>query len=281
MHRPDRKRFDFPTLLLFAVPVLIIGVLTARQMTLSRHNQALLTAVQLGQDARVKALLDQGAEIEGSDVVGQTPLFYAAASQHLSTVQLLLDRGAKCNVKDQAGMTPLFVAVSENQRRGQNAKADPRIAKLFLDRGADVKIQTPGDTRPLLHWLVEEGDPANVRTALQRGAAINARGADGATPLEIAAMLPKWGTPQAAEVVKILLDSGADPNLLGSGGDPPLLTAVKCGRNGTNLGVIRQLLAHGAKWQLADKGGQTPLKFAEIALEKQAAELLKQAGATH
>jgi ankyrin repeat protein len=54
------------------------------------------------------------------------------------------------------------------------------------------------------------------------------------------------------EVALALLNHGADPNLIGKSGEPPLAVA-------TEIEVVPQLLAHGAKIDALDKDGNTAL----------------------
>ena len=51
----------------------------------------------------VRTLLDHGADANGYDPLGRTPLMYAAISDNLpvDTVQLLIDHGADVNALDK------------------------------------------------------------------------------------------------------------------------------------------------------------------------------------
>jgi ankyrin repeat protein len=67
----------------------------------------LLSAVAVGDDARVAELLAQGADTHGADLRGRTPLMLAVMQRRLDMVRLLLAHGAAPNVPDRAGETPL------------------------------------------------------------------------------------------------------------------------------------------------------------------------------
>jgi ankyrin repeat protein len=57
-------------------------------------------------------LLDAGANINGLNYRGWTPLHSAAWSGHLHIVRALLERGAKKNIKDDFGWTPIHASKS-------------------------------------------------------------------------------------------------------------------------------------------------------------------------
>lgn len=80
----------------------------------------------------VKALLDNKVNFNVAKADGQTPLFYAIASEDFNTdaiVQLLLNHGVKVDHQDKTGKTALHLA-AELMR--------PRKLALLLHHGADV-----------------------------------------------------------------------------------------------------------------------------------------------
>ncbi|HEV2764723.1 MAG TPA: ankyrin repeat domain-containing protein [Pyrinomonadaceae bacterium] len=63
-------------------------------------NDKLWEAARVGDAASVRALLDQGADVNAKFRYGQTALFKAAERGHTEVIKLLLQRGADANVKD-------------------------------------------------------------------------------------------------------------------------------------------------------------------------------------
>ena len=90
-----------------------------------------------------------------------------------------------------------------------------------------------------------------VQKALSQGADVDAHEPKEATTLTIAAI---WGK---ADVVKLLLDHGANANIIGFGGEPILYQAITHGMPCAS--VVKLLLDHGAKVNAADNDGQTAL----------------------
>jgi ankyrin repeat protein len=90
----------------------------------------------------VRTLLDHGANANGYDPLGRTPIMYAAVSDMLpvDTVQLLIDHGADVNAIDKhvktgdEGLTALDIA---------RHNGDTPVVKLLLKAGAKPSSFTP------------------------------------------------------------------------------------------------------------------------------------------
>ena len=117
---------------------------------------------------------------------------------------------------------------------------------------------------------VRENHIDDVKELLNSGADVNAKDMFGGnTGLHWAARLG------LAEMARLLIENGANPNLINDDNDTPLHWAAREGQK--ELLVI--LLAHGAKVNAVDKDGWTPLRWAEAQGHDNIARILVAAGA--
>ncbi len=242
--------------------------------------------------AAVRVLLDAGADVNGRDDLGRTPLHWAVRRLLPQVARVLIARHADVNARDKAGQTPLYRleepadelkhrSVPEQARKRKTA-AMVEMARLLLDKGAKAKLdQRDGKGRTALAVLARSAPAPVLETLLAAGARVDLRDRDGDTALVQAVRL----NPDE-EAVRVLLRHGARPDaglmiwaiengepgklrlLAGSGVDPdrpdalgqtPLMAAVMQARIGSDraaaLGAVRALLEHGADPSLrAEKG---------------------------
>lgn len=105
---------------------------------------ALSAAVSAGDEEKVRALLEQGVDVNLRDNFGETVLFDAACNGSAAMVQLLIELGADVNARDNEGGTPLWDASI-----GDNLEA----MKLLVAAGAHVNVICDGET-PLEHSYI-------------------------------------------------------------------------------------------------------------------------------
>ena len=179
-------------------------------------------------EAKVRLLLDHGANVNARAIDGRTPVFLAASMANaVPVLRILLDRGGDPNSKTLPGMTPLMAA----------AGANPEALRLLVQRNAAVNaVNSAGFTA--LMAAARTGSPDAVRLLLDHGADPNLHTKRNETALAEAA------TSGSEEVVKMLLDRGAGVNLADIRGYSPLLYAAAS--ETIPVGVVKLLLAKGA-----------------------------------
>ncbi len=221
--------------------------------------------IKHGADANKKNEPDPGG------YSGFSPLFAVTFNQDTSIALLLINNGADVNAQmEPLGYSPLWTAVSlkneplEKLLIEHGAKETPMVAdarqpdelkkdlfQTIID-GDVKKIEQMLDKNPellhsriglgtLLFFACETGNREVAAFLIARGADVNERscGHDifNATPLHVAVLY------MDAELVKLLLENGADVNVVSAEPEgTPLLFAVKSG----NKEIEKLLLAHGA-----------------------------------
>ncbi len=120
------------------------------------------------------------------------------------------------------------------------------VVTLLGFAGAGV-AGADGPREHVLLGAIRRGDLALLESQLREGTPPNVHTAEGTTPLMLAAL---YGTP---EMVKLLLDHGADPNAVDKRGASALLFAVGDARK------VEALLARGANVNARTSTGNTPL----------------------
>jgi ankyrin repeat protein len=251
----------------------------------------LLFAAREGNLEIARILVGARAELDRPSANGTRPLVVAITNNHIELAAFLLNSGADPNAADAFyKRTPLFAAVEmrdPDYTRDTPAPTpdtgDPMdLINVLLARGADPNARantTPfrgfyqvsanwanfdGQT-PLLRAALS-GDVALMRLLLEHGADPMLATYDGATPLMAAAGV-NWVVAQTysrsdkeyLEAATLCLERGADVNAINSQG----FTAMHGAANRGFDAMIKLLADHGAKLDVKDKQGRTPMTFAE------------------
>ena len=177
----------------------------------------LFVAVDKGHKNVVQLLLEGGANPNSqvSKFQNWTPLFVAAWRDNFDVLELLLEAGGKVNMETRDGRIPLHYA------------KDRRVAELLLDKGShlhkeDVLRYTP------LHYATSAGHTDVVEFLLERGADPNRPNRMGETPLHIISFyIGRLGQGDVKLIAKLLIDNGADVNMVADNGHTPLWFALK------------------------------------------------------
>ena len=154
-------------------------------------------------------------------------------------------------------------------------RGDAKAASMALESGASANARNSDGTTALI-MSVLHADLETSRKLIEQGADVNARSGMGRTPLIAAASVPgRW------ETVKLLLDKGADPNIVStakpgavpglySGGETALTESAKA----LDTRTLELLLQRGANPAAADNVGNTALHNAAIHGNRSAVRLL-------
>ncbi|KAJ6093116.1 hypothetical protein N7486_008405 [Penicillium sp. IBT 16267x] len=226
---------------------------------------ALSVAAQNGHKEIVELLLENNADINARSRVGDFPSFSGSA---------IFSHSAIVNSRSlrQNGRTALYAACAQGQEK---------MVRLLLDNGADVTLCNNGNNYPI-HAACKGHHTGIVKLLLERGADANSEmGAMGGTPLYIAAnagfmeltavlvegganinkVVKTFGGGYTAlmiacmknhlDMVELLLERGADPNIQGAG------FALHWACENDNLEMVQLLVEHGADVNIGRKYGNS------------------------
>ena len=248
----------------------------------------LLFAVRGGHAGAVRALLDAGADVNERLPDGMGAMVLAIYNAHYELAALLLERGADPNAAAHGWSALHQIVWSRRPNRGFNLPgAVPtgsldslELARRLVRRGADINARMtrePRDgNRNMLNRLgatpfvmaAKSADVPLMRTLLDLGADASIPTNNGTTALMAAAGVGIWapgenpGThEESLAAVKLALSAGGGQvNDIDSQGETALHGAVY---RGGNITVMQFLIDRGARLDVRNKKGWTPLTAAD------------------
>ena len=238
-----------------------------------------LFAAQQGDLDSARLLAAAGADISAPGPDGRSPLLIASAGGHEPLAIFLLGKGANPNAADRLGLTALHYAATAGKleliKRLLAAEANPnsRAIRERANSGPKSTVDYPpvsivGATPLVL--AAEAGNAEAVRLLAANGADPQLSTNEKTTPLIVAAgagVYQDLANDQAQEewkrrhfeTGKVLADLGIDVNAKGENGWTALHAATYMGLDS----LIQLLVEKGAKLDVMDDFGQTPLSIAE------------------
>eukprot|EP00752_Nemacystus_decipiens_P006553 g5900.t1 len=207
----------------------VVGIAAVHCAAMNGHSEVLST------------LLHSGADRDARDFRGRSALVYAAMGPHLGVVEILLASGVDVSASHTVtGGDALHYAVD----RGHN-----EMVCALLHAGADKdRVDNDGDTPLIL--ASSRGHLSIVQTLLGAGADVHTRN----TAAGRAALYRAAGKGHD-EIVGILLQNGADKDVLTTNGTSPLWKAAAKG----HISVVVTLVAAGADVNIPSADGSVPL----------------------
>lgn len=243
----------------------------------------LLFAARQGATEAAQVLLESGADVNLPEPEYQfTPLLEAIYNDHYDFAALLVEKKAKLD-----GALYLSVEMrnldyfGNRPRKPVTDKLDElAFVKFLLEHGADpnavLKTKLPGRmaqgaiTVPAgatpFYRAARSADVAAMRLLLEHGADPTRPSDDHTTPLLAAATGQgarfaggeERPEPEFVEALRICLEKGSDVNVANDRGDTPMHAAAQRGADQ----IVQFLADHGAKLDIKNKSGRTPLDLA-------------------
>jgi ankyrin repeat protein len=189
-----------------------------KEVNMEQLNMALIAAAGEGNLASVQDLLAQGASVHASDDRGRTALIAAAYGNQLEVAKTLIEAGADVNVQDNTRQSAYLIPTADGYLE---------LLKLTLQAGADVHSLDSYNGTGLIR-AADRGHVEIIEELLKTDIAIDHVNRLGWTALLEAIILGDGG-PRHTEVVRLLVEAGADVNLADGGGVTPLAHARQRG----------------------------------------------------
>jgi len=162
----------------------IIELLIAKGAEVS----SIYVAARIGDLAKVRGFLEEGADVNMRDAQRKTALHIASANGHKEIVELLLASGADVNAGGYYNKTAAEDAMRADHRE---------IVELLISKGGDISP---------LHFALYIKDQAKAKSLIESGADVNKRTPNGTTPLSRAADIG------FKDIAELLIAKGANVN---------------------------------------------------------------------
>jgi ankyrin repeat protein len=217
------------------------------------ETELFFDAIRCGDAAAVSALLDQDSSLLAArNAHSQSPILFSIYNRQEEIRDLLLSRGASLELNEAA-------AAGDLARAKQLVDADPSLAKSFSPDGF-----------PVLALAAVFGNFEIAKYLHAKGGDVNAVSTNGSGYNALTGAVASGHT----EIVKWLLENGAEPNYRYANGYTPLLTAAANG----HLEILKALLARGADLLAKTSDGKNAVSFAMERKHKEVEAFLRQNG---
>lgn len=181
-------------------------------------NEELHAAASVGDVRRARSALEARADVDARDHRNRTPLLLAAAHDHVDVAALLVEAGADPNAMDDRHDTPWLVT---------GVTGSVAMLDVLLPAGADLTVRNRYGGVSVIP-ASERGHIEYVRRVVQTGIDVDHLNDIHWTALLEAVILGD-GSETYAEIIRILLAAGADPDLADREGVTALQHAERLG----------------------------------------------------
>ena len=236
----------------------------------------------------IQTLFDAETNVNHASSAGHTPLHIAVKKGNIDLVSYLLDQNVNVNSKNTDGQTPLHIAVDRGEEniihQLLKKKADPSMKDVLGNTSLHLAVQVKHELKPGLlkchpkagaigsvedRWHSPESykpcSKQTVQAIVNYGADVNAVNNRCQTPLWFACF------DGQDNLVMILLNAGADPNIADENSDSSLHAAIYgyCSKES-----VQSIIYRGAQVNAVNNIDETPLLIACSTAQRQLVRLL-------
>ncbi|RZC33885.1 Ankyrin repeat domain containing protein, partial [Asbolus verrucosus] len=188
----------------------------------------------------VKILVNNDVNIDATNNKGETSLLLALLKTHYEIIYFLLKKNANRHIPDHSGLTPLHIASRNNNYE---------LVQLLL---AGQSYSTTLNSKTPLHYAARNGSIKIVKALVEAGSDVNAADGRNCTPLQIALLKNRH------DVVKYFVENTEfDIDRIDRDGYCLLHMMIPFG-----LDLVKKLVEKGARINVKDNTGNTPLHCA-------------------
>lgn len=190
----------------------------------------------------VELLLSRNVKVDLQNENGDTAIMKAIYNNHFDVVRLLVKNHANLNLKAKDKATALSFAFQNGNKE---------LTKFLINNGANtIPLLKEKEMNSILLNSSANGDEELIQLLLDNGANINYQNEYGNTPLILAS-----GTADNLNIVEILINNNADLNLGNNLNCNALFNASKS----ENIDIVKLLLESKANPNIKDSDGLTIL----------------------
>jgi len=238
-------------------------------------KEMLSEAIMNKNEKEVKGLLELGAQFEPTDFLD------SVKSGNVKIAKMLLDHLKRNIIPDDENEMTLWDQIVDSIYESDDHwfegntllqcaidSKNKKMVEFILNEGADVHeehsgINSIGIMRDMpIHYAILSGDVEIVKTLIERGADVNEGDGAGNTPLHYVI----YSGSNNLKLVELLIKHGADPN---SKAAEECFTPIHLAVVLNNVKMVKTLLKYGANpdgldphFEGVDSYGDTPLHFA-------------------
>lgn len=256
----------------------------------NRGNTPLMYAAAVGSEAMMRRLLDAGADVNAKNAFEASALHWTGAN--LARIKMLVEKGADVNAVSKQGHTPVYVAAAEagglpaveylvskgatlaippasdgmTPLGGASFANDLATVQFLLEKGGKEIVAPPGGPMALMNAAMY-GNVPMVKLLLAKGVDVNsvsppalAQVKNGPIAIGNLTALILAVAPGHTETVRTLLDAGANVNAVDVRGMTPLMLAVATDH--PNRDILKLLLERRPDTKIRSKAGETALDWA-------------------